>query len=71
MTKMQKNDDAKMTTVENAVRHSPILEDVPERDIPFERFLREGGPQFREKLIRSESKNTLEYKNQGLVVNQP
>lgn len=53
MTKMQKNDDAKMTTVENAVRHSPILEDVPERDIPFERFLREGGPQFREKLIRS------------------
>jgi len=50
---MQKNDDAKMTTVENAVRHSPILEDVPERDIPFERFLREGGPQFREKLIRS------------------
>jgi len=53
MTKMQKNDDAEMTTVENAVRHSPILEDVPKRDIPFERFLREGGPQFREKLIRS------------------
>lgn len=53
MTKMQKNDDAEMTTVDNAVRHYPFLEDVPKRDIPFERFLREGGPQFREKLIRS------------------
>lgn len=50
---MQKNDDAEMTTVDNAVRHYPFLEDVPKRDIPFERFLREGGPQFREKLIRS------------------
>lgn len=52
MTKILKN-DAKTTTVENAFRHSPILEDVPKRDIPFERFLREGGPQFRDKLIRS------------------